>query len=727
MRKFVKVVLWIAAVLVLVVVALAIAVPLLFDLNDHKDRIAAEVRDATGRELTISGDLDLTIFPWLGVRTGAMTLAQPDGFESDAPFASFASSNVRVKLMPLLLRREFQVDRIALDGLQLQLERDADGNDNWSDLTEREGQAPEPAEPAGEPAFDLDDIEVAGLTLTDARIAYRDAAVGASYTIEGLDLETGALRMGEPVELSLNAQVSSGVPQLHGAIAFDGRADYNPDSGAVAVAIERATADLEGGVLPVARLRASLTGTADGDVDAQTWRVADLAIDLVLQGGELPDREFEASLRGGATADLDKQTAQLDTIAFEGLGLKATLTGSATQVIDAPSFSGRVVVEPFSPRSVLDALGRGDLLPQTADPSALGHVALAGDVKATKTSVAIEGLNASFDASKLTGRVAVADFERQALRFDLALDTIDLDRYLPPETPAAEDVEVGALDDIAVPAELVRGLDLEGKLAIGDLRVAGLESQEIRATVKAQGGLLRVNPASAKLYGGAYTGDVTLDARGDTPRMSMNERLRGVQAGPLFEDLFGNARITGVADLRAELTAAGATIGEMRPTLSGNVSFGFADGAVQGFDLWHLVRDARAVLRRETRPVHKGEQETEFGSLSGSGVVRNGVLQNDNLRAELPFMTVTGAGKVNVVDEAIDYTLRVTLHDRPGVDDPAALRELKGRAIPVRIEGPLDELSYRVDIAAALKEELENRARQELQDRLREGLQRIIP
>ena len=45
----------------------------------------------------------------------------------------------------------------------------------------------------------------------------------------------------------------------------------------------------------------------------------------------------------------------------------------------------------------------------------------------------------------------------------------------------------------------------------------------------------------------------------------------------------------------------------------------------------------------------------------------------------------------------------------------------------MRIEGPLDELSYRVDIAAALKEELENRARQELQDRLREGLQRIIP
>ncbi len=79
MRRALKITVSVVAVLVLLVVALAIAIPLLFDLNDHKDRIAAEVHDATGRELTIDGDLDLTIFPWLGVRTGAMSVAHPEG------------------------------------------------------------------------------------------------------------------------------------------------------------------------------------------------------------------------------------------------------------------------------------------------------------------------------------------------------------------------------------------------------------------------------------------------------------------------------------------------------------------------------------------------------------------------------------------------------------------------------------------------------------------------
>ncbi len=728
MRRALKIVISVVAVLVLVVIALAIAVPLLFDLNDHKDRIAAEVHDATGRDLTIDGDLDLTIFPWLGVRTGAMSLAQPEGFPSDAAFASFSSANVRVKLMPLLLRREIQLDRIALDGLQLQLERDADGHDNWTDLSDRDGAPEADVEVETEAGdFDLDKIEIAGLSLTNARIAFRDAQAGASYTVENLNLETGEIRVDAPVEVTLDADISSGVPQLRGAIEFSGRVDYDKESGDVAIGIERALADLEGGVLPVARLRVDFSGNASGNLETEAWRADELALDIVARGGQLPDRDFNAMVRGAAVADLAAQTATLTALTFEGFGLNATVDGSATQIIDAPTFEGRLEVAQFSPRSVLGTLGRDDLIPETADPSALGHVELAGDVQATTSSIEVTSLVARLDASRLTGRVAVADFERQALRFELALDSLDLDRYLPPETPDAEDVDAGALDAVRVPADLIRGLDLDGVITIGDLRVAGLASREIQATIKAQDGLLRVNPATASLYGGTYTGDVTVDARGETPRIAMNERLRGVQAGPLFEDLFGNARITGVADLSAELTAAGHTIGEMRPTLAGTVSFGFDDGAIRGFDLWHLVRDARAVLRNQPRPEHDGVQETEFGKLSGSGAVRDGILSNDDLRADLPFMVVTGAGKFDVVQESVDYTLRVTVRDRPGVDDQVAITELKGRAIPVRIEGPLDELSYRVDVAEALKEEVERRARDEIQDRLREGLRRIIP
>src|SRR5690606_8960304 len=244
------------------VAALVLAVRVQFDVIAHGDRAAAEVEARTGRTLAIAGDLDLTVFPWLGVRTGAMSLAQPAGLTADGPFAAFSSANVRVKLVPLLFRREVELDRVSLDGLDLNLIRDADGGDNWSDIAENlQRDAPPPEAPASDDAgFELESLQIAGITLTNARVSYRDEQAGASYAVEDLNLETGEIALGEPVELSLQASVSSGVPQLRGTVAFDGRADYDPDSGDVALAIERATADLEGGVLPVARLRAAFSG-----------------------------------------------------------------------------------------------------------------------------------------------------------------------------------------------------------------------------------------------------------------------------------------------------------------------------------------------------------------------------------------------------------------------------------------------------------------------------------
>ena len=49
---------YIAVAVIAVVIGLALAVPLLLDLNDYKAEIAESVAAATGRELTLEGDID---------------------------------------------------------------------------------------------------------------------------------------------------------------------------------------------------------------------------------------------------------------------------------------------------------------------------------------------------------------------------------------------------------------------------------------------------------------------------------------------------------------------------------------------------------------------------------------------------------------------------------------------------------------------------------------------
>ena len=133
MRKPVKIMLSIIAVIVLLIVIAILTLPFFIDPNNFKPEIAAAIKDKTGRELTITGELKLSIFPWLGVSTGKMALDNAAGFQ-DKPFATLEESDIKVKLLPLLTKK-IEVSRMVLKGLTLNLAKNPQGLNNWDDLT----------------------------------------------------------------------------------------------------------------------------------------------------------------------------------------------------------------------------------------------------------------------------------------------------------------------------------------------------------------------------------------------------------------------------------------------------------------------------------------------------------------------------------------------------------------------------------------------------------------
>ena len=90
------------AALVGIAVIASVALYLFFDPNDFRDEISTAVKESTGRELVIEGDLSLSIFPWIAVEIGKTRLGNAEGF-GDQPFLSFDQARLSVRLIPLLV------------------------------------------------------------------------------------------------------------------------------------------------------------------------------------------------------------------------------------------------------------------------------------------------------------------------------------------------------------------------------------------------------------------------------------------------------------------------------------------------------------------------------------------------------------------------------------------------------------------------------------------------
>src|SRR3569832_2605490 len=225
MSKGWKRTIWIEGGLELLHIVAIVVNVLTFEANKYKSEIAAAVKKATGRVLTIEGDIHLRIFPWLGAELGAKRLSNATGF-GDAPFAQIGAAAVKVKLLPLLCK-EVEVDEVTLNGLRLSLRRDANGHTNWEDLA---GKKAEEKPDTGAAGPVLASFALGGINLRDADIVWDDRAAATRYEISKLNLHTGPVTLDQPVRIDSDFALASIHPALGAHVQLATQALYLFDS-----------------------------------------------------------------------------------------------------------------------------------------------------------------------------------------------------------------------------------------------------------------------------------------------------------------------------------------------------------------------------------------------------------------------------------------------------------------------------------------------------------------
>ncbi|MBZ0127223.1 MAG: AsmA family protein [Rhodocyclaceae bacterium] len=721
--KAVKIIAFVLGGLVVLLAAAAAFIVATFDANKWKGEISQLVQEKKNRSLKIEGDLSLSLFPSIGVQLGKATLSE---HKSEQVFASVSNARISLRLMPLL-SKQVVVDTVELDGVKARLVRFKDGRMNIDDLLAKDEKEP-PAR-----------FDIAGVKFANGELAWRDEKAGQELVLSALNLATGRLANAATDKFDLSATLVGAKPRLAVALKAGGEYRYDLDkksyggakldvrlTGDVAemksldLTLAAAALQLAGSnEVMVDQLLLTAKGKSAGDAFEAKLEAPKLALaadkasgaavnatvkltgaqravdaKIALSGVEGKSQSLQA---GKLTLDLDARQGETTVKGNLASALSANLE---KQTVELPAFSGELnVANPQMPMKTVRLPLTGGLRADIDGQTAALHA------------------NTQFDESKIAAKVNVSRFSPLALGFDLDIDRLNVDKYLPPKPAATgEKAPEKPLDFSAI-----KGLNASGTVKIGQLQVSNVKASNVRLEVKAAGGKLDVAPLTASLYDGSLNGALSVNANNN--HVALKNNLANVNINPLMKDALDKDVLEGRGNVALDVTTAGTTVTAMKKGLNGAASLNLKDGAIKGINLAKTFRETKAVftMRKDAVQQAKQTEKTDFSELSATFRIANGVARNDDLSMKSPFIRLGGAGDINIGEDRMDYVAKASVVNTAGGQGGKELDHLKGLTVPVRVSGPFDKLAYNIEfgglVAEAAKAKVEEKVKEKVQEK----------
>lgn len=620
------------AALVVVVIGALLIIPSFIDVNKFKPELEKYVSEATGRPLSVGGDVRLSLFPWAGVSFSDLKLGNIPAF-TEKDFLTVKSFDVRVKLLPLLFK-QVEVDRLVILEPRIFLVANKDGRVSWDF-----GTKPAEAKPSAQPdaataqaGLPIQSLMVGELSIQNGQLTLIDHGKGSRQEISRMNLSLKDVSLERPVRFSVSAS--------HNQKPMSAEGRFGP------------------------------VGTNIGQ--------------------SVVPLEIKADAFGQ---------------------LKLQLKGSVENLLAAPLATVTLEVAEFSPRKLAADLGQP--LPATADANVLERLAFKAAVKADAKAVAVSDGLLTLDDSKLNFTLDAREFAKPNLTFDLKLDRIDLDRYLPPKAaeghkkaPEAQVAPSGSQPAQATPKKTdytpLRQLVMSGNAAIGKLTVNNAKLEDVNLKISAKAGVISLDPLTMKLYQGSASGKTVVNVKGDSPATDVQLNLDKVQVHPLLKDIADKDFLEGTAKTQVALSMTGDDPARIKQTLNGKGNLVFSDGALIGVDLAGMVRNVKAALGGEVKFGPK--PRTDFAEFLVPFTIENGLFHTSETSLKSPLLRLLAAGKADLVKETLDFRIDTKLvgtikgqgddKDRSGVD------------VPIIVSGSFANPSFRPDVEALAKDQL---------------------
>lgn len=663
----------------------------MFDANYFKSQMVDYVKTQNQRDLTLEGDIKITFFPQLGLDSGKMTLSQRN---SSKGFASIENARFYVAWWPLL-HKQLQIERVALDGVHANLIRYKNGSTNFDDLLATDVSL-------GNIKFVIDSVK-----LKNSSVNLQDETAALFLALHDINIETGKLTDSTPGDVTASFRLESAKPHIDTKVKLNSHVLFELKTNHYELA--NLEAEMEGEAAGINNLTLNFQGTINSYPALERLTFDKFS---ATAKGKLENRKLEAKL-DIPRLQLNKSKLTGNTFSFSATLLQEE--ENLTVSIELPTFAvddkklqaenitanfdffkaGRTLQGKLNSPLSIDFTAQQIQLPAIASNFSGTHPLLASKLNANVSGSMLAnlseqnvklGLSAKIDDSNVTGSLELQDFTHPAYAFDLAVNTLDLDRYL------ATDWARRFQDD-ALPFDFsaLKELNLNGKLRSGEFKFAKLKTSNLVAEIKADQSSLNIEPLNARLYGGAMLGSVSISAN-EIPEITFRQKLTGVESNALLSDIVaGEPKLTGKGNLTVDLNATGVNIGAMRKTLSGNIGVKLARGSLAGINLTEALLAGKSQLGMkdaERIDPAKFADTTSFSELKSSFDINEGKASNSDFLMKSPLYTSKGEGEIALDSGQLNYRFNTTVAPNLKRSNNGELAELKGISIPMRITGP---------------------------------------
>ncbi|HEY4468063.1 MAG TPA: outer membrane assembly protein AsmA [Klebsiella sp.] len=341
--------------------------------------------------------------------------------------------------------------------------------------------------------------------------------------------------------------------------------------------------------------------------------------------------------------------------------------------------------------------------------------------------LSFDKLNLTANDSSIAGNASVVLGELPDWTLDLQAGTLNLDSLLSRGSASTNNGvnqqgqsqtrqlrPVIADNDIQQDYNSLRGFNVRMTLTADQLQWRGMHFTQVKSDISNQQGLLTINQMQGNLDGGLISLPGSLDARGNRPQASFQTKLDNVEISSILKAFNYSINLTGKLSLRGDFSGEKIDADDFRRNWQGQAQIQMTDTRAEGLNFQQLVQQA---VERST---HVQAQEnydnaTRLDSFTTELGLDNGLITLQHMQGQSELMALTGQGELNLQKEECDMRFNVrVLGGWKG--ESKLIDRLKQTAIPLRIYGNWQTLSYSLQVDQILRKQLQDEAKKRLNE-----------